>query len=591
MDNMIEIMKKRLSEMDTQLLKEIYAPTVVAIPPHDTCKHMCVTPDGCIRYYGRERLDSESFDDVSFRRVYIESKDCGLSWKKHLMSADEMGEATYEPQTGRYMSYYPQENRIIYPDYYPTYGEKTYVMFNDNGYDAPPAKFIPISDYIIQVQSQIRYLQHWKRWLFLGEYKHPDTKQKYIQTAYSDDNGETWHFSELPKHAPEFIPTYPHKGTRWQDHSCEPTVVELSDGTLFMLERTSQDYHYQRYSYDGGVTWTDPEPSIFHGTLTMPVLYKLSDGRIICLWCNTQPLPELDHSKQWPPLTSDEKTGVWEDVFTNRDANHIAISEDDGKHWIGFRELFLNVLRNRADYRSVGNNDSRDKSVHQGEMIELPYGKLLIAFGQNGASRKLVILDVNWLYEKERVEDFRFGLDNVTTHMYIKSNSGGFRGFSGHCAWNRTYGAILCQDPDGNFEEALRIARVHDERLIYEKQGVVWNFPALQKGEVTIRLRREDSGIVVSLLDHWYNACDESVAEFAPLSFELNDIEKDLWHDIRICFNSKDKTAEVTIDGIIYRSLTFRCDCPYGLCYLHIQTLATTEDFKGTIIKKLRANQ
>jgi len=582
MNRMLRIMQERLSEMDAQLLKEIYEPTVVGVPPHDACKHMCILPDGRIRFYGREKLEDESF-----RRIYIESADCGLTWKRYLMAADEMGEAAFNPETGRYISYYPQEGRTEYPDYYPKYGERTYIMLNDEGYDAPAKTFIPLTDHVVHVQSQIRYLEHWKRWLFLGEYRHPDTNEKYIETAYSEDDGTTWHFSGLPKHAPKFVPVYPHQGTRWQDYSCEPTVVELSDGTLYMLERTSQDYHYQRFSYDGGATWTDPEPSIFHGTLTMPVLYKLSDGRIVCFWCNTQPLPELDHTTQWPPLGNDELTGMWEDVFTNRDANHLAISEDDGKHWTGFRELYLNGLRNRADFRAVGNNDSHDKSVHQAEMMELPYGKLLIAFGQNGAARKLVILDVNWLYEKKRSEDFRYGLDKVTTHMYIKSNSGGFKGFSGHCAWNRTYGAILCQDPDGNFEEALRIARVHDERLVFEKQGVVWNFPAARKGEVSVRLRREGSGVAICLLDHWYNACDESVTEFAPVRFMLDDLAKDGWHDVSIRFDTAAGKADIFIDGVCRDSLAMRADCPYGLCYLHIQTLAEAEDFEGTIVKKM----
>ena len=90
----------------------------------------------------------------------------------------------------------------------------------------------------------------------------------------------------------------------------------------------------------------------------------------------------------------------------------------------------------------------------------------------------MMIFDPQWLYETARAENFRYGLDHVTTHMYVRSNSGGYRGFSGHCSWNRLPGALLCQDPDGNFEEALLIARVHDERLMFEKQGAVWNFPA-----------------------------------------------------------------------------------------------------------------
>ncbi len=584
MKSMLQIMKERLSEMDVQLLQEIYEPRVVAVPPQDACNHLCVTPDGEIRFYG---VDGKKNPHDEGRRVYIASRDCGLSWKTFLVAEDALGEAAFRPETSQFISHYPQIGRKSYPANYPPYDDQTYIVVNNEGYDAPIKQFIPLTDKKVLVLRQARYFERWKRWILVCEYRYPDTGEQFIQVAHSDDDGLTWHFQELPTHAPKFELTPPHQGMRWQNYSCEPTIVDLSDGTLYMLERTSQDFHYQRFSYDGGLTWTDPEPSIFHGTLTMPVLYRLSDGRIICFWCNNQPLPELDHSKQFPPLGPDEQKGVWEDVFTNRDANHLAISEDDGKHWIGFRELYLNALRNHADFRSIGGADAADKSVHQAEMLELPYGKLLIAFGQNAAVRKIVILDVNWLYEKQRFEDFRLGLEGVTTHMYVQSNSGSYHGFSGHCAWNRTNGALLCPDPDGNFEEALRIGRVHDEHLLYEKQGVVWNFPATEKGEVSVRLRQEGSGLMLCLTDHWYNACDETVSQFAPVCFPIDGLPKNEWHDVTVRFDTTSGNVELLLDGKTVERRTITQKMPYGLCYLHLQTLADREDFAGTIVKRM----
>ena len=48
----LSAMEKRLSEEDARFLQSIYAPTVVAIPPADGCRNLCVTPDGEIRIYG-----------------------------------------------------------------------------------------------------------------------------------------------------------------------------------------------------------------------------------------------------------------------------------------------------------------------------------------------------------------------------------------------------------------------------------------------------------------------------------------------------------------------------------------------------------
>ena len=99
----------------------------------------------------------------------------------------------------------------------------------------------------------------------------------------------------------------------------------------------------------------------------MPTLYRLSDGRALLLWCNTTPLPETDRTEE--PVPESAKNGRWEDVFTNRDACHAAISEDDGRTWIGFREMRLNPLRNAGDF---GSQASHDFSVHQPQALELP---------------------------------------------------------------------------------------------------------------------------------------------------------------------------------------------------------------------------
>ena len=581
MNDIRQIMRSRLSQEDQDALRAVYAPVIVGVPPQDACKHLCVAPDGEIRVYGvaKEHADPEE----EGRRVYLSSVDCGLSWKRRNVPENALGEATYSPEAGLYMQCYPQEGRKTYPANYPSPKDGCYVLLNRAGYDALAEKIVRLYDKTLHFQKLPYYIARRKRWLIAAEYRREDL-EKFIVVAISDDDGASWRVQELP-HAPRFEAAPPHEGTRWQDYSCEPTVVELSDGTLLMHERTSLDFHYMRLSHDGGESWSAPEPSIFHGTLTMPVLYKFSDGRILHFWCNTQPLPELNHETQWPPLSRDEKSGVWEDVFTNRDANHLAISEDDGRSWKGFRELYLNDLRNRTDFRSTGGVDSRDKSVHQGEMLELPFGKVLISFGQNAAARKMAIFDPAWLYETARTEDFRYGLDHVTTHMYVRSNSGGYRGFSGHCAWNRLSGALLCPDPDGNFEEALLIARVHDERLMSEKQGAVWNFPAARRGHVDIRLRVRGAGVRVCLTDHWYNACDETVGDFAPVRFDIADVEKDSWIDARIDYD--ECAARLSLNGVLAAEKPLHCSAPYGLCYVHIQTLAEKEDFDGTLIKRL----
>ena len=62
MHHYIKQIENNLSESDKQLLQRIYAPQVVAIPPADASRSMCVTEDGEIRIYGA--LHKQSPTDV-----------------------------------------------------------------------------------------------------------------------------------------------------------------------------------------------------------------------------------------------------------------------------------------------------------------------------------------------------------------------------------------------------------------------------------------------------------------------------------------------------------------------------------------------
>lgn len=579
----LQAMLDHLSEDDSAMLKAIYAPRVVAVQPTDASRNLCVAPDGEIRLYGC--IDKKEPDDPG-TPVYMSSRDCGLSWKTHLIHSDKyLGAAGYNPETGRYINAYPNEYRKPTQQAFKEPG--TWAVLSDRGFDDEDCRFVFLTDKHVHILKKPLYIEECRRWFIPGEWNTPD-RHKHVVIFTSDDDGENWNMQML-SHAPAFEPKPPHKNTRWQQYSCEPTIVSLGGDRLMMIVRTSQDYHYMHYSDDRGDSWTDPAPSPFHGTITMPVLEKLSDGRIVFFWCNNQPMPERDPDTIFPPLDATARAGIWEDVFTNRDANHLAITEDCGKSWRGFRELFLNEIRNYADFRSIGGANSRDKSVHQAEILELPYNKLLVSFGQNQIARKVVILDIDWLYETDRREDFRLGLGNVTTHMYLHSNLCGYKGFSGHCAYNRTNGALLIPDPAGNFEEVLQICRIEDERLVYKKQGAVWNYPATTRGKVSVRFMIRGSGIAVSLTDHWYNACDETVRDgvFCSLSVTAQDTAPDVWHDMDIRYDTDMGTAAVYLDGVLWRNLTAAVPAPMGLCYLHLQTLAEDEDQAGTLIKTL----
>lgn len=396
-------------------------------------------------------------------------------------------------------------------------------------------------------------------------------------TWYSDDQGLSWERSnkvQSPHHKPGGV----HKGTRWNHGMVEATVIELKNKKLWMIARTAQDQHYQSFSSDFGKTWSKAEPSRFWGTITMPTLHRLDDGRILFLWSNTTALPE-----------NEQATGRGEDAFTNRDSIHAAISADDGKSWTGFRELILDEHRNRADYGTF--NGPQDRGKHQAEVIQLDPNRVLFSCGQHKMHRRLMIMDLRWLDQKERSSDLaKDGTKDWTTHQFIFKKVG-------HCSYNRTPGA---QVEDG----ALRLKRVAETNLTNPNQGAVWNFPSGDTGRLTtkVRLEKGGSGLQIALCDRWFNASDPSVDQFANYVLKIDAEGKTpegkrlltpgKTHELAITWQNVGKkgSASLTLDG---RKTTIKLPClhatPIGISYVHFYNPATETDPNGASILSTHA--
>ncbi len=562
-----------LTASDREMLEAIVEPTVVGVPPAAAVRDMCRCADGEIRHYGWKMIGGEK------RRVYISSRDEGLSWKTVSAPEGACEAMVQSPWSGEW---------IGFSKGFP----KLHLLRSKIGPGDKNAEETELSFEQAEVR-QILPLKSRKRWVVTIS----DIRRKFgdcynAAVILSDDDGRTWRWVQLP--VADFVPKLApgDKRPHWFNNGCEPTIMEQADGTLVVAARTSGPHHILYKSADGGETWSKPiESDVFWAANTMPLFFRLKDGRLLFIWNNTAMLPTRDLS-EYPELDAGERSGQWETVFTNRDVLHAAISEDDGKTWIGFREIILNGIRNAADFRETGNSpaDEHDKSVHQTQAIELEGGKILLALGQNSASRRLVIFDPKWLYETDRKDDFSHGLKDISNHLYVKSLSGGRRGWAGHCAWERVPGALLVREPEtgpATKREALQLCRVKDNRLVSDRQGVVWNFPSSRKGIVKIVCRIEGEGFLLTLTDHWINPCDEVNPGLSAISVPITSAEigHGKWVEVDVCWDLDTKQASFSCDGKIFAERKLSVLPRFGLSYLHLQTLAEGTDTKGTYFR------
>ncbi len=565
-------------------LEKIREPVFVGRPNQNAFNGLVLLPDGEIRHYGVEgRWDNPS------RPFYIQSTDNGFTWNDvtisdpDLYAFENMPPAVYNPSSGDYI-------KLICNN------SGTWVFKSKKGIDGPfERKLITEEKYDmirqpVFLSAKHRILVTCGRSLVKDGF---DVMQSCV--FYSDDNGDNWNISYVAV-GPRFVPVWPHKKSRWQNYAIEPTIAELNDGRIWMLLRTSTDVFYESFSNDHGTTWSDPSPSRFYGTITMPTFFRLKDGRLLLFHCSTTPLPEEDRSAD-TTLRPEQKTGdLWEDVFTNRDVIHAAISDDDGKTWKGFRELYLNPLRNESDFATSGGTEvSLDKSVHQSQAIELPHGKVLVAFGQHPLVRAMVIFDPDWLYEKDRSDNFENGLSDWSTFKY-------FEGIKGHCAYNRDPGPQLIDNPDKSGNKVLQIRHIPDKRFVNDVDGAVWNFPAALKGSFKVKLfiNPGSKGGKISLIDRWFNPTDTMAYRYSMYNLTFDGsgnttsgfkLKTDKWTELTLEWNDLQKgRCLIKIDGVIQdQSLQLNNRSRNGINYVHFQSAAEDEDPEGYLIGSVKA--
>lgn len=415
-----------------------------------------------------------------------------------------------------------------------------------------------IVDDAIQLPSG-RIVQPSQDWV-PGSRGEPPTGNGYAMTLYSDDGGQTWSRSN-----PITSPVY--EGFNGANFgACEPTIVLLNDGRLWMLMRTQTGYLYESFSEDGA-TWTEGRPSVFYASTGPPSLLRMPDNRLLLFWNNCEMPPRVNG----------------QGVYAGRDALHAAISEDDGKTWRGFREILLDPRRHQTP------PERGDRGTAYPYAVVSADGRYAEATSGQGGHRVVMRIDPDWLLEKERYSDFSNGLEDWSV----------FKGFGPIKRWwrDRVPGPQLIADPSNPDAVVLHIRKPDDK----DADGAVWNFPAGHQGRLTLRImfREGHRGAAIALNDRFFEPTDNNADEKAiyglmvPPSGRLADssytFPTDRWVQLDLAWNDAKQACQVSVDGQTVATIQQKHPTIHGVSYLHLRSTADQIDPAGFLIGSVHA--
>lgn len=377
---------------------------------------------------------------------------------------------------------------------------------------------------------------------------------------YTDDLGETWHVSDSRLIAP----CYP-GFNGLNEGACEPAIERLSDGRIWMLMRTSAGFLYESFSSDDGKTWSTARASRFNTSTGPPNIMRHSNGWLVVCWNNCEMPPRQEG----------------EGVYGGRDALHIAVSDDEGKTWRGFREIYLDHRR----------NDNPASSGDRGTAYPLGAytsgGDIVVIAGQGAGGRNPIFIDPEWITATTAGTDFSDGLEQWSVYSHHGPAKRWWRA--------RTAGGTLSTHPTEPTRQCLHVRK----QLDLPPDGAVWNFPNGWKGTLTARvmIREGFQGATISLNDRFFDPTNDMGEQFSNFQVALNSdapqalmLAPNEWAYIQMEWDLDTGTCQLTVNGEPATSLKLRNPTLNGISYVRFRSSATSTDTAGVIIDKVEVS-
>ncbi len=348
-----------------------------------------------------------------------------------------------------------------------------------------------------------------------------------VSTLYSDDGGATWKQSPA-----EMVVQTPDLHTYGAD---EPVVIELKDSRVWILMRTQRGRFYESFSTDGGATWGPVQPSKLISSDSPAGLIRLKNGSIL-LFSNA--------CLRYPY------------AYGARNVLHVAVSDDEGKTWRGFREVARDPFRNqpptsRADY-----------GLSYSFPTVLTDGRILFSnWVESGRQRTFRRFDPAWILETKQSTAFA---NNADDWSYFGSKGVGVK-----------------QDGGAN---VLEIRKADADW----PAAAVWNFPRAATGTLKLQMRIAPGfgGARLMLTDHFSVPWDTEDGIFSVFNLPISptgEITPDAkltpgtWHDVTLDWDTTARRLRISVDGKQAANMedNRRAD---GVNYLRIHSTSAAPD-------------
>lgn len=361
-----------------------------------------------------------------------------------------------------------------------------------------------------------------------------------VNTLYSDDDGKTWQTSpeELTVQTPD-LSTY---------GADEPVLLQLKDGRVWMLMRTQRGRFYESFS-DDGAHWSSAQPTALISSDSPPALLRLKDGKIL-LFSNA--------CLRYPY------------AYGARNVLHVAISEDEGRTWRGFREVTRDPLRNEPPSRHA------DYGLSYTFPTLTTNGNVLFSnWVESGRNRTFRLLDPAWIYETRQSTDFSSGIDDWSVFG--------------------SKGVELQPRPDQADANLLALRKVDK----VWPAAAVWNFPVGSKGRLNMQLmlRPGFGGTLVGLTDHFsvpwdledrfYNVFNFLIPANGRI-FSSFKLASGRWYEITFDWDTNRRQCRVSVDG---REVGVLQDIrtSFGANYLRLRSVSEEPD-AGLLIRNVNVD-